>query len=500
MVHFLLFFHVRFRNPLLYTGVTSEIVKARSLQLEVCMTQKRTQRVFLVAMVHMPLRTAVRRPIRERYPLIPCMNVTIPNNMKIYSAVDLQLETTTTGNTAHPRLHGVLPNGLSLSSSDKRGKPPADEVELEDVVSLSAEDFLRSHLSLCLDDSDEDEENNGRSKNRGQGHLREVRVANGAGSSGASSNTTLDVPSSGDENDDYDDDDLQSVITNGRMSSASSPVDMSGVELGRGGVRGGSVKKKIIPNELLKHAEERDDNDYVTARDVTLDMPAEETVVHLGSEGSDGDISPRSSSSYKHSKSLDHSMTGGLPTDARQKKKIIPAELLSVNSDEVDLPGNGETSGSGDACVRVNINAEGGDEYDLNGHNQHVQNSALKQQQHSPLSQKRRRKLLAADSPAASSSSSPPTHHRLSVPHPSASSSSGSEGLSPREKLSHLSAYGDDSAFSPASRPETPCWDFYDFSEDMQVQWSSLSTILFCMIFWLPRFDFLTKALLLSCY
>jgi hypothetical protein len=293
--------------------------------------------------------------------------------------------------------------------------------------------------------------------------LREVRVANGAGSSGASSNTTLDVPSSGDENDDYDDDDLQSVITNGRMSSASSPVDMSGVELGRGGVRGGSVKKKIIPNELLKQAEEREDDDCATARDVTLDMPGEETVVHLGSEGSDGDISPRSSSSYKHSKSPDHSMTGGLSTDARPKKKIIPAELLSVNSDEVDLAGNSETSGSGDACVRVNINAEGGDEYDLNG--QHVQNSELKQQQHSPLSQKRRRKLLAGDS----SSSSPPTHHRLLVPHPSASSSSGSESLSPREKLSHLSAHGDDSAFSPASRPETPCWDFYDFSEDMQV-------------------------------
>ena len=43
-----------------------------------------------------------------------------------------------------------------------------------------------------------------------------------------------------------------------------------------------------------------------------------------------------------------------------------------------------------------------------------------------------------------------------------------SEGLSPHGRMGSELSPLQDSAFTPASRPETPCWDFYDFNEDLQ--------------------------------
>ena len=396
--------------------MTGDIVKERSLQLEVCMTQKHSHRSFLMAMVHMPLRTAVRRPIREKYPLIPCMNITIPNNMRVYSAAELQLESSKGG---YSRVNGRV--------ASPRDEMPvtAREVELEDVVSLSGEDFLRSHLSLCLDDDDSDDDGLGRSEN---GRLEEVRISNGVGSGGSSS-TTLNIPSSGEEGDENEhDDEVPHVITDSeRQSSRSTPIDMRSV----GSSSGSSSRKKIIPDELLKSD---------ISKDVTVEMPAEETVLEMES--------PQSAESQQESTVVSASHVS---PDARPaRKKIIPAEV-KLSEPEVGVPSrNDQYSVSG-----------GAPESQIQGKGESLEDSSKQIGHGLPVSSPPRKKKI----PVLPGELRIPSD---SLPHPTTHSSTDSEGLSPRSGIGSELSPLPDSAFSPASRPETPCWDFYDFNEDLQ--------------------------------
>ena len=418
----------RFRTPLLYTCVTGDIVRERSLQLEVCMTQKQSRRAFLMAMVHMPLRTAVRRPIREKYPLIPCMNITIPNNMRVYSAAELQLESSKGG---HSRVNG------RVASPAGGGEVPltARDVELEDAVSLSGEDFLRSHLSLCLDADDSDEDNGGGLGGSDDGRLREVRIGNGVGS-GGSSTTTLNIPSSGDEGEENElDDDVPHVVTDGgRMSSArSTPVDMRSVGSGSGS----SSKKKIIPNELLRNN---------ISQDVTVDMPAEETVVEMG------EIPPPLLSEGRQEAAV-ASASSVSPGAKPARRKIIPEEVNTPNALSeagADVHSRKHMGSVGEGAPGSGIQGNSvslGDGSERSGHNL-------------PGRSPRKKKITVLPGGISIPSDS--------LPHPATHSSTDSEGLSPHSVVGPELSPLRDSAFTPASRPETPCWDFYDFNEDLQ--------------------------------
>ena len=65
--------------------------------------------------------------IREKYPLIPCMNYTIPNNMKVYSSCDIELE----------RSNGVFYSSPVLNNKNELMVPmtrrSASDVELQSV-------------------------------------------------------------------------------------------------------------------------------------------------------------------------------------------------------------------------------------------------------------------------------------------------------------------------------------------------------------------------------
>ncbi|XP_046370563.2 uncharacterized protein LOC124144983 [Haliotis rufescens] len=120
-----------FAMPLQYTGVTKEIINERSVQIEVCMTQRYTKRIFLVAMINMPLKLAVKKLIREKIPLIPCMNYTIPNNMKVYSASELQLESSLGVFYSSPMLQDF---GKGDSLSVPQTPRSASDIELHGIT------------------------------------------------------------------------------------------------------------------------------------------------------------------------------------------------------------------------------------------------------------------------------------------------------------------------------------------------------------------------------
>ncbi|XP_069119661.1 uncharacterized protein [Argopecten irradians] len=119
----------KFTKPLEYTDVTADLVQNRSVQIEVCITQKYSKRSFLIGQYHMPLKSAVRKLVRTSYPLIPCMNHTIPNNMKIYCASDLQVTNSAQVFYSNPNIRS-----LSLSDFSEGSERALSELELTGVT------------------------------------------------------------------------------------------------------------------------------------------------------------------------------------------------------------------------------------------------------------------------------------------------------------------------------------------------------------------------------
>ncbi|WAR13831.1 hypothetical protein MAR_003936 [Mya arenaria] len=116
----------KFDRALEYSGITNEHIKEKSIQIEVCITQRYSHRSFLVGMVRMSLRSAVKKLVKEKIPLIPCMNHTIPTNMKVYSASELSVMNNTPGGDiffSYPNVRIVLPED-SDDRSDKAASNP----------------------------------------------------------------------------------------------------------------------------------------------------------------------------------------------------------------------------------------------------------------------------------------------------------------------------------------------------------------------------------------
>ncbi|KAL8582671.1 hypothetical protein ACOMHN_050414 [Nucella lapillus] len=504
----------KFTTPLLYTGMTGAIVKERSLQLEVCLTQKHTHKVYLTAMVHMPLRTALRRPIREKYPLIPCLNLTTPNNMRVYSATFL------------PHLTG----DPSLSSGSKGGH--SEEAELEDdAISLTGEDFLRSHLSLCLDgDSDDD---GGSAKPGNDDRMTSSQASSGLGSgTSSSSSDTLNNASSEDEDDDdqcdgtYDGeavipDDLEVIAKSTPLSG--SPCDAS-KDLA-------ASKKKIIPNELMPEGCSDTHQNEIGAADRIPDSPVKDSPVP-DSNATDSPILSNSESSDRKLQSAGTKTSPDLNTSLSPNalpRKIVPAVNLGIRKSSTD-----DEEESTQRNVSLDTPRASDDEDDESTQrNDEAKDDApssealgdgssaednedvvvIEDDSKNSLPQQNK---LRADSESTSypkSSPSPMTDSgfiptsspenavviedelKNSSPKPTkprAGSESNHQGSShspqltkpradsnglPKSSLSPMT----DSGFCPASRPETPCWDFYDFSEDLQPEGADQESLNGCL-------------------
>ncbi|OWF39833.1 uncharacterized protein LOC110464575 [Mizuhopecten yessoensis] len=143
----------KFTKPLEYTDVTSDMVKEQSVQLEVCITQKYSKRSFLIGQYHLPLKSAVRKLVRTSYPLIPCMNHTIPNNMKVYYASELQITNSAQVFYSNPNIRN-----LSLSDFSEGSERALSELELTGVTIGEDPSSTSDHSVVKVKDFDEDVE------------------------------------------------------------------------------------------------------------------------------------------------------------------------------------------------------------------------------------------------------------------------------------------------------------------------------------------------------
>ncbi|XP_060066437.1 uncharacterized protein LOC132546737 [Ylistrum balloti] len=142
----------QFTKPLEYTDITADLVQNRSVQLEVCITQKYSKRSFLIGQYHLPLKSAVRKLVRTSYPLIPCMNHTIPYNMKVYYASDLQVTNSAQVFYSNPNIRN-----LSLTDLSEGSERALSELELTGVT-IGEDSALHSdHSVVKVKDFDEDE-------------------------------------------------------------------------------------------------------------------------------------------------------------------------------------------------------------------------------------------------------------------------------------------------------------------------------------------------------
>ena len=114
----------KFDKALEYSGITADIIKEKQLQIDVCITQRYSHRSFMIGMILLPLKTAIKKVVKEKYPLIPCMNHTIPANMRVYSASELHI----TSNAArvfysNPNVRVMIPEDIDDNSEKAVSNP-----------------------------------------------------------------------------------------------------------------------------------------------------------------------------------------------------------------------------------------------------------------------------------------------------------------------------------------------------------------------------------------
>ncbi|XP_060555862.1 uncharacterized protein LOC132716574 isoform X1 [Ruditapes philippinarum] len=116
----------KFSQPLEYSGITHDVVKEKQLEIEVCVTQRYSHRSFLIGMIRMSLKSAVKKLKRERLVIIPCMNHTIPSSMKVYCASELDIVNNSPGGNyffSSPNVRIVLPEDTDDSSEKAASNP-----------------------------------------------------------------------------------------------------------------------------------------------------------------------------------------------------------------------------------------------------------------------------------------------------------------------------------------------------------------------------------------
>lgn len=109
----------KFAKPLEYTGITKEAVKEKSIDLQVFVTQKYSRKSFIVAFVKLPLSVAVKKLVREKFLLKPCMADATPANMKVYSAGEVTVQQSYRNFSSNPNLRNPSLVSLHVTPAER---------------------------------------------------------------------------------------------------------------------------------------------------------------------------------------------------------------------------------------------------------------------------------------------------------------------------------------------------------------------------------------------
>ena len=141
----------KFSKPLEYQCITKDMIKERSIQIELCLIQRYSKRSFLIGMFHMKLKDAVKKMVREKYPLIPCMNHTIPATMKVYCASELKITNSKKVFYSNPDVRN-LSDSMSECSSRAVSNPDMQGVNIDIESELSPVKLEMSQIQDYISD------------------------------------------------------------------------------------------------------------------------------------------------------------------------------------------------------------------------------------------------------------------------------------------------------------------------------------------------------------
>ena len=147
----------KFNKALEYSGISGDIIKEKQLQIDVCITQRYSHRSFLIGMLLLPLKSAVKKVVKEKYALIPCMNHTIPTNMRVYSASQLEVTSNTGVFYSNPNVRVMIPEDVD-DSSEKAVSNPDLKREYSSSIEVNMSDDSKvvpqlDFSNLTLDES-----------------------------------------------------------------------------------------------------------------------------------------------------------------------------------------------------------------------------------------------------------------------------------------------------------------------------------------------------------
>ena len=112
----------KFSRALEYRDVTKAVVAEKAVVIEVCITQKYTRKSFVIANWNIPVSVAVKKIVKEKHKLRPCISTKIPENMKVYNASELSIV-----HSAHRNFSSSNPSLLMRQGSNHSWAIPYNE-------------------------------------------------------------------------------------------------------------------------------------------------------------------------------------------------------------------------------------------------------------------------------------------------------------------------------------------------------------------------------------
>ena len=137
-----------------YKKVTPEMVCDKMVHIEVCIVQKYTRRSFVLATWNMPMKEAVKKLVKQNYPLTPRISTELPENMKVYDGSQLTVTSNSRPYNSYPNTRAPSTSSLQRIQAQATDRASSDT----DLKSIKVDGVTKSASIEISVPNEEDEE------------------------------------------------------------------------------------------------------------------------------------------------------------------------------------------------------------------------------------------------------------------------------------------------------------------------------------------------------
>eukprot|EP00058_Branchiostoma_floridae_P014147 XP_002599635.1 hypothetical protein BRAFLDRAFT_102566 [Branchiostoma floridae] len=140
-----------FKKGLEYEDVDKEMVERRTVRLEVCIKQRFTGKSYMVASLELPLKVAVKKLLKEKFPLRVHINPSMPHSLQAYTLQDLVVSNPSVVTVSNPDLRSASLTRLRADDPTPRAHSDGD---LQQVSSQRSGNVPSIVINIPQEDSD----------------------------------------------------------------------------------------------------------------------------------------------------------------------------------------------------------------------------------------------------------------------------------------------------------------------------------------------------------